>query len=196
MLNKLFVNENVGYTNGVRACEPSFLRLSFSSYLRFMDHAAGYLVTGCLVVANLIMTQNPSGRVQKPKPPPLKQLFHIPYTAFVIGAMVRSPSSTLLSLLTLFCPGDEFRNVYAAASLPFPSFLTPSPHLFVGFPNFFIRMLRLRPLIQTTLTLQRNLQSSTLKHLESRPISRFTPWLFSTQVRRLRPPFTPLILFS
>ncbi|GAA5887414.1 hypothetical protein JCM5296_007132 [Sporobolomyces johnsonii] len=69
MLNKLFTNPSVGFVDGVRA--------------------SGYLIAGCLVIANLIMSPHPGRQVaQKPPPPPLKQIFTPTYCCMAAGAFL------------------------------------------------------------------------------------------------------------
>ncbi|GAA5873983.1 hypothetical protein JCM3774_004058 [Rhodotorula dairenensis] len=69
MLNKLIANPDVGFANAVRA--------------------VGAVVAVCLLVANLLMSPHPARKtVQAPPRLPLRQIFTLPYTCFVIGAFV------------------------------------------------------------------------------------------------------------
>ncbi|GAA5991620.1 hypothetical protein JCM10908_005792 [Rhodotorula pacifica] len=69
MLNKLIADPNIGFATAVRA--------------------AGAVVAICLLIANLIMSPHPARKtVTKPPPPPLKQIFTLPYACLVIGAFI------------------------------------------------------------------------------------------------------------
>ncbi|KPV76771.1 uncharacterized protein RHOBADRAFT_12489, partial [Rhodotorula graminis WP1] len=71
MLNRLFADPDVGFKNGVRAC--------------------GYVVLACLLIANSIMRPNPARKhIQKPPPPPLKDMFDGPFTCLALGAFLIS----------------------------------------------------------------------------------------------------------
>lgn len=49
--------------------------------------ASGYLIAGCLAIANLIMSPHPERHISvKPKPPSLKAIFDGPFSCLVIGA--------------------------------------------------------------------------------------------------------------
>ncbi|KAG0663119.1 hypothetical protein C6P46_002962, partial [Rhodotorula mucilaginosa] len=69
MLNKLIANQDVGFATAVRA--------------------VGAVVAFSLLIANLIMSPHPARKVmQKPPRPPLKQVFTLTYTSYVIGAFI------------------------------------------------------------------------------------------------------------
>ncbi|KWU42245.1 MFS general substrate transporter, partial [Rhodotorula sp. JG-1b] len=69
MLNKLIANPDVGFATAVRA--------------------VGAVVAVSLLIANLIMSPHPARKVvQKPPLPPLKQIFTLTYTSYVIGAFI------------------------------------------------------------------------------------------------------------
>ncbi|GAA5846498.1 hypothetical protein JCM9279_006714 [Rhodotorula babjevae] len=80
MLNRLFANSDVGFKTGVRAC--------------------GFVVLACLIIANVIMRPNPARKhVQKPPPPPLKDIFDRSFSCLAVGAF-------------LICFGIWFPNFY------------------------------------------------------------------------------------
>ncbi|GAA5826550.1 hypothetical protein JCM3770_007373 [Rhodotorula araucariae] len=71
VLNKFFVDPNIGFANGVRSC--------------------GYVVVACLAIANCIMAPNPGRKlVQKPPPPPIRQMLTGPFVCLVLGAFLLS----------------------------------------------------------------------------------------------------------
>ncbi|GAA6008691.1 hypothetical protein JCM11491_003401 [Sporobolomyces phaffii] len=69
MLNKLFANRDVGFTDGVRA--------------------SGYVVAACLLVANLIMAPHPARlRANKPPLPPLRKIMTPTFACMTGGAFL------------------------------------------------------------------------------------------------------------
>ncbi|GAA5930397.1 hypothetical protein JCM1841_006845 [Sporobolomyces salmonicolor] len=68
-LPELFANPSVGFVDGVRA--------------------SGYIIAGCLAIANLIMSPHPGRHVaHKPPPPPLKKIFTPTYICMASGAFL------------------------------------------------------------------------------------------------------------
>ncbi|GAA5924286.1 MCT family MFS transporter [Sporobolomyces koalae] len=69
MLNKLFANRDVGFTDGVRA--------------------SGYVVAACLVTANLIMSPHPARLIaNKPPLPPLRKIMTPTFACMTGGAFL------------------------------------------------------------------------------------------------------------
>jgi len=69
MLNKLFVNPSVGYTDGVRA--------------------SGYVIAACLVIANLIMAPHPARLIaHKPPLPSLRKIMPPTFFCMTFGALL------------------------------------------------------------------------------------------------------------
>ncbi|GAA5846005.1 hypothetical protein JCM5353_006343 [Sporobolomyces roseus] len=69
MLNKLFVNPSVGYTDGVRA--------------------SGYVIAACLVIANLIMAPHPARLIaHKPPLPSLRKIMTPTFFCMTFGALL------------------------------------------------------------------------------------------------------------
>jgi len=68
-LNKMFANPSIGFTSGVRI--------------------TGYIITACLVVANVIMSPHPERQMSpKPRPPSVAGIFDKQFSLLVAGAFL------------------------------------------------------------------------------------------------------------